>query len=73
MLRITALKNAKGAVRYFESALSRRNNHSKKETVLGRRTGNAAEQIGLLDDVTKDQFESITRNRNAATCEKLSP
>lgn len=72
-MRINAIKNAAGAMRYFKSALATQDYYTKDEEVKGRWAGILAERMGIEGEVTHEQFERIVNNQNPATGEKLTP
>lgn len=73
MLRITVIKNAQGAMKYFESALVQQDYYSQDDKITGRWEGLVSEKLGIRGEVTKEQYQAIVSNRSPLTGEKLTP
>jgi conjugative relaxase-like TrwC/TraI family protein len=73
MLRITPSKSAAGATAYFNTELSRGDYYAEKGEVAGKWHGNAAELLGLTQNVTREDFAALANNQNPATGEQLTP
>ncbi len=63
MLRITASRNANGAISYFREALSRQDYYAESKEVPGSWFGKAARLLGLKGEVGRTEFERLVNNR----------
>lgn len=63
MLRITASRNATGAISYFREALSRQDYYAESKDVPGRWFGKTADLLGLKGTVGRQDFEHLVNNR----------
>ncbi len=72
MLRITASKNANGAIKYFEQGLSKEDYYLDGKEVAGTWYGKTAEQLGLTGTVDKEDFKQLVHNRTPDG-KKLTP
>ena len=63
MLRITPSQNGEAAIQYFNAALSKQDYYSDEKNVVGTWHGITAKKLGLGEEVTKEQFASLVKNR----------
>lgn len=63
MLRITHSKNAAGAAKYFDEGLQRADYYHAEEPSIGQWGGKAAERLGLVGEVQKDDFVALCHNQ----------
>ncbi len=71
MLRVTQSTSASAASHYFDAALNVADYYGKGEKTIGLWHGQAAEMIGLSQEVTKKDFEAVLNGLNPATGETL--
>lgn len=71
MLRVTQSSSAGAASRYFDAALNVADYYGKGEKTIGLWSGQAAEKIGLPEEVTKKDFEAVLNGMHPVTGETL--
>lgn len=78
MLRITMNKSASGAKKYYceqyykEGQSAQLDYYSDKDEAIGKWGGKAAEALGLVGDIAKQDFASLCDNKNPLTSKKLT-
>ena len=73
MLRIHAGSRAEGAKSYFDQGLSREDYYAEGSEVTGCWHGLAAERLGLVGDVDRDDFHALCDNQIPGTQDHLTP
>jgi conjugative relaxase-like TrwC/TraI family protein len=72
MFTAVAHKNLADAEIYFDEHLAQNDYYAAGEIRPGRWMGTGAEQLGLKDNVTRDQFHALCENQNPNDGERLT-
>lgn len=72
MLRIVPSMAAEGAKRYFDDALSRGDYYLEGQELAGNWGGRAAEQLGLVGEITQQAFHQLCDNVDPTTGKRLT-
>jgi conjugative relaxase-like TrwC/TraI family protein len=73
MLRVTESKNAEAAKQYFGKAMVRSDYYIDGQEIAGAWGGKAAERLGLLGQVTQQDYFALVDNLHPETGEQLTP
>jgi len=72
MFTAVAQKNLGDAENYFDEHLSQNDYYAAGEIRPGQWIGTGAEELGLKDEVTREQFYALCENQNPETGERLT-
>lgn len=73
MIRIIVSKSAERATGYYTQSLASSDYFLEQQRIPSQWMGLGAERLGLLGEVTSDQFASLCHNRHPDTDDKLTP
>ncbi len=72
MFTVVAQKNLGDAESYFDEHLSQNDYYAAGEIRPGQLIGTGAERLGLMGEVSREQFHALCENQNPGTGERLT-